>query len=81
MVQAAPILTTFDEFIAWYPENSKHRYELHDGIIVEMPKPTGSHTKVASFIRSKIDREMITWRWVVASTLALLNNLPFRFTI
>lgn len=58
MVQAAPRVTTFDEFIAWYPEKSKHRYELHDGIIVEMPKPNGSHTQVASFIRSKIDREI-----------------------
>lgn len=58
MVQTSPRLTKFDEFIAWYPENSEHRYELHDGIIVEMPKPTGPHTKVASFIRSKIDREI-----------------------
>ncbi len=51
-------ITTFDEFIAWYPENSEYRYELHDGVIVQMPKPTGSHTKVASFIRSKLDREI-----------------------
>lgn len=58
MLQAAPRLTTFDEFIAWYPQNSGHRYELHDGIIVKMPKPTGPHIKVASFIRSKIDREI-----------------------
>jgi Uma2 family endonuclease len=43
-------LFTFDEFIEWYPENSQVRYELHNGVIVEMPKPTGTHSNVAGFI-------------------------------
>lgn len=30
MTQAIPKQVTFDEFIAWYPENSEPRYELHD---------------------------------------------------
>ncbi len=34
---------TFDEFVAWYPENSVKRYELHHGVIVEMPLGTGNH--------------------------------------
>jgi Uma2 family endonuclease len=34
MIQAIPKQLTFDEFIAWYPENSEHRYELHDGVII-----------------------------------------------
>ncbi len=37
-------LYNFDEFIEWYPENSEVRYELHDGIIIEMPKPKGKHS-------------------------------------
>ncbi|MFP4007122.1 MAG: Uma2 family endonuclease [Spirulinaceae cyanobacterium] len=40
---------TFDEFIAWYPNQGK-RYELHDGIVLEMPKPTGSHSNVTGFL-------------------------------
>ncbi len=54
MTQAIPKLVTFDEFVAWYPENSSHRYELHDGVIVEMPKTTGKHSKIAGFISGKL---------------------------
>ncbi|RCJ28552.1 hypothetical protein A6770_23415 [Nostoc minutum NIES-26] len=43
MTQALPKIVTFDEFIAWYPENSGIRYELHNGEIVEMSQPTGKH--------------------------------------
>jgi Uma2 family endonuclease len=50
MVQALTKLVTFDEFIAWYPENSEHRYELHDGVIVEMPKGTGKHSDLGGFL-------------------------------
>ncbi|MBR8836664.1 MAG: Uma2 family endonuclease, partial [Stigonema ocellatum SAG 48.90 = DSM 106950] len=53
MIQALPQLVTFDEFIEWYPENSEHKYELHDGIIVEMPKPTGPHSEVAGLINGE----------------------------
>jgi len=48
--QTEPKIYTFDEFIEWYPENSVVRYELHDGIIVEMPKPRGKHSKLTGFI-------------------------------
>jgi Uma2 family endonuclease len=48
--QAELKIFTFDEFIKWYPENSQVRYELHNGVIVEMPKPTGTHSNVAGFI-------------------------------
>ena len=42
--QTQPQLYSFDEFINWYPENSDVRYELHDGVIIEMPKPKGQHS-------------------------------------
>jgi Uma2 family endonuclease len=48
--ETQPKLYTFDEFIEWYPENSEIRYELHDGVIVEMPKPKGKHSKLAGFL-------------------------------
>ncbi len=49
MTQALTKLTTFDEFIEWYREDSEVRYELHDGVIVEMLKPRGKHSRVAGF--------------------------------
>ncbi|MFE1744271.1 Uma2 family endonuclease [Coleofasciculus sp. H7-2] len=58
MIQAIPKLVTFDEFIAWYPENSENRYELHNGEIVEMPKPTGRHSRVAGFIGAELNFEI-----------------------
>ncbi|MBD2605496.1 Uma2 family endonuclease [Scytonema hofmannii FACHB-248] len=48
--QAEAKIHTFDEFIEWYPENSEVRYELHDGVIVEMPKPRGKHSKLSGFL-------------------------------
>ncbi len=48
MVQSLTKPVTFEEFIAWYP-NTGDRYELHDGIIVKMPKPTGKHSNVTGF--------------------------------
>ncbi|AFZ00503.1 protein of unknown function DUF820 [Calothrix sp. PCC 6303] len=47
-------LYTFDEFIEWYPENSEASYELHDGVIVEMPKPRGKHSKLTGSLVGKL---------------------------
>lgn len=58
MIQAIPKPVTLDEFIAWYPEKTNRRYELHDGVIVEMPKPTGFHSKVAGWIALKLGIEI-----------------------
>jgi Uma2 family endonuclease len=57
--QAEPKLYSFDEFINWYPENSELRYELHDGVIIEMPKPTGKHSNLTG---SLIEQLLITIR-------------------
>jgi Uma2 family endonuclease len=58
MVQSLTIPHTFDEFIAWYPEQSGHRYELHNGEIIEMPKPTGKHSEVAGFLSGSLFTEI-----------------------
>lgn len=58
MVQAIPSSLTFDEFIAWYPEGTGYHYELRSGEIVEMPKPTGKHSRVAGFITVKAGIEI-----------------------
>ena len=47
---------TFDEFAAWYPENSVKRYELHNGVIVEMPLGTGRHSPCYSFYTGRNQR-------------------------
>jgi Uma2 family endonuclease len=38
---------TVNEFVAWYPDNSDCRYELRRGVIIEMPKPRGTHSILA----------------------------------
>lgn len=58
MIQTIPKLVTFDEFVAWYPENSVHKYELHNGVIVEMPLGTGDHSAVAGFIAGEVFLEI-----------------------
>lgn len=54
MVLAVSQKVSFDEFIAGYPENSEHRYELHEGVIVEMPKPRGKHSEIAGFLSGSL---------------------------
>jgi Uma2 family endonuclease len=58
MIQTISKTITFDEFVAWYPENSVHKYELHNGVIVEMPLGTGDHSDVTGFIHSKLAVEI-----------------------
>ncbi|KAF3884620.1 MULTISPECIES: Uma2 family endonuclease [Nostocales] len=59
MTQTLPLqkLFTFNEFIEWYPENSPRRYELHNGVIIEMPPPTGDHEDVVGFLIEQIVTE------------------------
>lgn len=45
----------FEEFIQQKP--SEKLWELHDGILVEMPQPLGSHESVTGFLARKITVE------------------------
>ncbi|NJL66645.1 MAG: Uma2 family endonuclease [Oscillatoriales cyanobacterium RU_3_3] len=56
--QTVPQKLTFDEFVVWYPENSIHRYELHNGVIIEMPLGTGDHSNVTGSITVKLGIEI-----------------------
>ncbi len=55
MTQAIPKLVTFEDFAAWRPEGG--RYELHDGVIVEMAQPVGEHEDVVGFVARKLTVE------------------------
>ncbi|UKP01329.1 Uma2 family endonuclease [Nostoc sp. UHCC 0870] len=57
MTQALPKIVTFEDFIAWYPENSGVRYELHNGEIVEMAQPTGKHERIKGFSAAELTVE------------------------
>ncbi|MEW6495173.1 MAG: Uma2 family endonuclease [Cyanobacteriota bacterium] len=57
MAQALRKRVTFNQFVAWYPETLQRRYELHDGVIVEMPPPTGDHEQVVGFLATKFTLE------------------------
>ncbi|MBF2064565.1 MAG: Uma2 family endonuclease [Calothrix sp. C42_A2020_038] len=71
MTQALPELKlyTFDEFIEWYPNKGK-RYELHDGVIVEMPPETGDHTGIISLLLKLIvlEIEKLTLPYLVSAS-------------
>ena len=63
-VLAQPKLMNFAEFAEWKPEGKF--YELHNGLIVEMPQPTGDHEDIGSFLGETITAEY------------LRLNLPYR---
>ncbi|MEM9006819.1 MAG: Uma2 family endonuclease [Cyanobacteria bacterium P01_F01_bin.86] len=52
MVQAVSQWVSFQEFLAWKPETG--RYELHDGVIVEM-QPIGPHEQVVGLLNRKLN--------------------------
>nr|WP_019504581.1 Uma2 family endonuclease [Pleurocapsa sp. PCC 7319] len=52
--QIKPI--SFEEFLDWYPEDSK-RYELIEGVIVEI-LPTGSHEDISGFLVAELNLEI-----------------------
>lgn len=54
MIQTQTKPISFDEFVAWYPENAACKYELHNGAIVEMPLGTGAHSNITGFISLKL---------------------------
>jgi len=55
MIQTATKPVTFEEFLEWKPENG--RYELHNGVIIEMSQPLGRHEKVSGFSARKLTVE------------------------
>ena len=57
MTQVLGKVVTFDEFVAKYPDNRGQRYELYDGVVVEMPQPTGDHEEIIVFLSTKITLE------------------------
>ena len=58
MTQTLSLPVTFEEFIEWYP-NDGVRYELHNGVMIEMAPPTGDHEKVVGFLAEKITIEYV----------------------
>ncbi|MEB3337565.1 MAG: Uma2 family endonuclease [Leptolyngbyaceae bacterium] len=43
---------TFEKFAQWKPEN--RRYELHDGVIIEISQPLGGHEEVKGFLTTAL---------------------------
>ena len=56
MVQTLTKPVTFDEFIQGYPETGL-RYELHNGVIIEMNPPVGDHEEIIGFLVEEIVTE------------------------
>ncbi|MGK7925572.1 MAG: Uma2 family endonuclease [Spirulina sp.] len=58
MIQTVPKSLSFEQFITWYPDNSEQRYELHDGMVIPMPKPRGKHSDIAGFLIAELNLEI-----------------------
>ncbi|MEH2064274.1 MAG: Uma2 family endonuclease [Nostoc sp.] len=54
MFQALPKTIAFEEFLNWKPDGG--RYELHDGVIVEM-QPVGDHEEINGFLAGEVTLE------------------------
>jgi len=70
-VLAQPKLVTFTEFAEWKPEN--RFYELHNGVIVEMPQPVGDHEEITSFLTEKVMVEYLRLGlpYIIAKTVLI----------
>ena len=55
MIQALHHPVSFDEFLAWKPQDG--RFELRNGVIVEM-QPTGKHEEVTGFLIAELTMEV-----------------------
>ncbi|MCM0589662.1 MAG: Uma2 family endonuclease [Gloeotrichia echinulata IR180] len=49
-------LVNFTEFIQWKPDGG--RYELHDGVIVEIAQPVGDHEEITGFLTLELATEI-----------------------
>ncbi|HLP87293.1 MAG TPA: Uma2 family endonuclease [Nostocaceae cyanobacterium] len=58
MVQALPKPVTFDQFIEWYPTTGT-RYELHNGVIVEMNQPLGEHELITMLLGRNLTAQIL----------------------
>ena len=70
-VLAQPKLVTFTEFAEWKPEN--RFYELHNGVIIEMPQPVGDHEEITSFLTEKVMVEYLRLGlpYIIAKTVLI----------
>ena len=64
-------LVPFAEFAEWKPENKF--YELHNGVIVEMPQPIGDHEEITSFLTEKVMVEYLRLGlpYIIAKTVLI----------
>lgn len=59
MIQALQKSISFEKFIDSYPQGAESRYELRRGVIIEMPKPRGKHSRIAGFINGLLFAEIM----------------------
>ena len=76
VMQALPERMSFEEFLEWYPESGR-RYELHNGIVIEM-QPTGSHELIAGFLAEELTLKIRTSKlpYTIPRTCLLKPHLP-----
>jgi Uma2 family endonuclease len=60
MTQALQKLVTFDEFVEFLQaQKDDIRYELYDGVIIQMPQPKGKHEEIIAFLAAILGYEFV----------------------
>jgi Uma2 family endonuclease len=60
MTQALQKLVTFDEFVEFLQaQKDDIRYELYDGVIIQIPQPKGKHEEIIAFLAAILGYEFV----------------------
>ncbi len=74
MTETLRQIVTFEEFVSWKTENG--RYELHDGVIVQMSQPLGEHEEITGFLVTKlvVEYERLKLSYFIPKTANFINQ-------
>jgi len=77
MVQTLPKTITVQEFLESYPHCGGKRYELHNGIIIEMSPPQGKHEEIIGFLTLELSLKIrrLKLPWIIPKTALLQSSL------
>ena len=77
MIQTLPQTLTIQEFLESYPHYQGKRYELHNGIIIEMSPPKGKHEEIIGFITLELSLEIkrLKLPWIIPKTALVQSRM------
>ena len=76
-MQLLPQTLTVQQFLESYPHGRDRRYELHQGIIVEMSPPKGKHEEIIGFLTLELSLEIkrLKLPWIIPKTALVKSEI------